>query len=613
MTLLLALLLTAGCNKSEAPEKAPDTPTVFMISREGVIMDTGAHAWIDFQTGELFSSSGTGKTIDCALTAKDGGYYFRSPLGNQARTRFHTIEGMSDKQFENIASRSAILSWPMGHSDLETTLRDSKQSPFNSDVFTGPCFIAFKTFTEQESNCYGIMRIRKVSGEGIELDYKLTAEGSGTEYSGAAKVEILSDRLWVDRKEFFVKGAACTKWHTMVADYGGNTVRIYGGTINHGALLDRLHEAGLKCYFGFSMPQFMDDEDLFTNPERRQTKIEDVKKIVEAFKNHPAILCWCLGNELETNGYQNREELWSFYAELDKAVHKADPGHPTTLAITNDVNTAKIAYIKKFCVDLDFLSINAYGKTLPNLENVLRNTCGWTKPWMLTEFGQPGTWQRTHLDGRINSWGALVQITSEQAADWYRDCYDVLTGYEHCLGSCIFWWGYQTHGEVLGWYPMFTRDGYPLAAVDAIASKWKNTPYSSSAPLIAAWDESVYLDETTLKDNMNPVLSPSTEHLAAVRVTSRSGRPLRYKWFIYKDNTYDISEGIRKVSILEDGEALQDGSMNEDARAELFQDRTQSSVRFSAPAESGNYRLYVIVYDDYSDRAATACLNFKVE
>ena len=62
ITLLLALLLTAGCNKSEAPEKAPETSPVFMISREGIIMDTWDHAWINFQTGELFSSSGTDKT-----------------------------------------------------------------------------------------------------------------------------------------------------------------------------------------------------------------------------------------------------------------------------------------------------------------------------------------------------------------------------------------------------------------------------------------------------------------------------------------------------------------------------------------------------------------------
>ena len=613
MTLLLTLLLTAGCGKSETPSGAPDVPPVLMVSHERVIMDTGEHSWIDFQTGELSATSGTEKTIDCALTAKDDGYYFRSPMGSQARTRFHSIEGMSDSQFEGIVTRTAILSWPIGHSDLQTALRDHTQSSFDSDVFTGPCFIAFKTYTEQEGNRYGIIRIRKVWGEGIEMDYKLAVDGSGTEYSGAVKVEILSDRFWLDRKEFFVKGAACTKWHTMVADYGGNTVRIYGGTINHGALLDRLHEAGLKCYFGFSMPQFVNDEELFTDPERRKAKIEEVTRIVESFKNHPAILCWCHGNELEISGYQNREELWRFYADLDKAVHKADPAHPTTLAITNDVNATKVGYIKKFCPDLDFLSINAYGKTLPNLENVLRNTCSWTKPWMLTEYGQPGTWQRTHLDGRINSWGALVQITSEQAADWYRECYDVVKSYEHCLGSFIFWWGYQTHGEVLGWYPMFTREGYPLAAVDAIASKWKETPYSSSAPLIASWDQSVYLDETALKDNLNPAFAPSTEHHAAVRATSRSGLPLRYKWFIYKDNTYDISEGIRKVSILEEGEALKDGSMNEDARAELFQDRTLPSVRFTAPEEPGNYRLYVIVYDDYSDRAATACLNFKVE
>ena len=53
--------------------------------------------------------------------------------------------------------------------------------------------------------------------------------------------------------------------------------------------------------------------------------------------------------------------------------------------------------------------------------------------------------------------------------------------------------------------------------------------------------------------------------------------------------------------------------MNEDARTELFTDRTLKEVAFTAPSEPGNYRLYVIVTDVSVKMAASACLNFQVK
>lgn len=611
ITIAVAALVLACSQTGPEVSAAAASPAVSFIEKKDITLDLDGKCWIDFQTGSISTGKGEGMTVDAGLSPGGAGFIFCSPMGKQARTRFFTLSGIDREVYDGINSRNALLAFPVGSSELEYVLKDALASPFYSSPFSSPAYIAFKTYTPEEGNSFGIICVRFVSERTVTIDYKLAMEGGEPRYSGACRVEVLGGKLWVDGRIFPVKGAAATIFHTRVAAFGGNTVRIYAGSTTSVSIMDRIHEVGLKCYFGLKVPQYVTDPELFEDGERRREKLGEIRSTVRKFRNHPALLCWCLGNELEVGGNGLKESIWSFFGELFEVVREEDPAHPITLAITNDFSAAKLNFIKKYCPKLDFLSINAYGKTLFSMDANLREK-GWTAPFMITEFGQPGTWQRSDLSGRINDWGALVQLSSEEAAKWYGDAYMQIEGYEGCLGSVVFWWGYQTHGEVLGWYPMFTRDGYALPAVDVMDAVWTGKTYESRAPLIVSWASSLRLDGKTLSEEMNPVLSPATSHTASVQASSRSGKQLRYKWFVYRDNTYDTSGGLMSAKITENAESLQDGSLNEDAGTMLFEDRTLPNVRFTAPSESGNYRLAVYVYDDSVLRASLGCINFKV-
>jgi len=590
--------------------------------------------WIDFQTGELYASTGNdpankhAAAIDAGLFMDATGFRFASPAGSSVdlsvdspsgwstklRTRFHTISSadMDATKFASIKKRSELLAVTIDGKNITSVLGSSALSPFQTDYIKDtPMYIGFKTYTAEENNNYGIMEVKSIGATSITVNI-LVSDNSGSEYTEGKVVTIKGNRLYVDGKEFYVNGAAATMKHELMADYGANTCRIYGGNISSAALLDKVHEKGLMMYMGLSCPQYSSEKADFDNATWRRQQIATMMETVKQFKNHPAILCWSLGNELEVDGNKLKESIWIFYRDLNKAIKAEDPNHPTTFAVTESQTKDKYDLILKFCPDIDFLSINSYKGNLSSVESKM-NSLGWTKPYMVTEYGPTGTWTRTNLSDRINSWASLIELTSEQAAQDYVDCYNTVKSFKNCLGGIAFWWGYQTHGEVLGWYPLFTKDEYMLTGIDALANCWKGTDNPLTGPLVERWDTSIKLNGKTAGEVHDPIVTAGSTCSASVTATSRNGNPLKYKWFYYKDNTYRIGSTPMTAAVDVAHYNLSDGSMDEDANKDKFVDRTLPEVSFTAPTEAGNYRLHVVVYEPISKKASTACINFQVK
>lgn len=460
------------------------------------------------------------------------------------------------------------------------------------------------------------------------------------EYTGARKVTIENGKMYVDGKPFYVNAAAATMAHTLMADYGANTCRIYGiSNIKAGkAILDSLYAHGLMCYTGLPATQAANIKKGtpgYEDAEWRTAKVASVMKIVNAFKDHPAVLCWSMGNEVEGAGHPTDEGIYRYYGELCAAIKAVDPNHPVTMAFTDVPNPKKIKLVNEFCPDVDFICHNTYYSVLERHKandrvpyTDLLAEYGWTKPYMITEYGPTGTWRRSELleEGRINDWGALIQLSAEEAAQKYIECYHIIKGYENCLGSVAFWWGYQTHGQVLGWYPFFTKEMKVLPAAEAMESCWRGTEYNPKSPLVASWQNSITLNGRPVykgkKNKKNPTVEPGQKCTAKIIASCRSGNPdssLEYKWFLYKDSVYKHrGSDTEWVAVTwNDCESMYDPkgghkAMNEDANAELFTDRTKSEVEFTAPTQTGGYRLYCIVTDPSNNRASSACLNFYV-
>lgn len=585
----------------------------------------------DFHSGALYSAAQyealdyeARQFVDCKLETSGDGLRFSNAAEKKYKTRYRVLD-CDAAAFGAISSRTALAA------ALDGTVWDNTGAPMVSPQISGtPVYMAFKTYTETEGNCYGILEIKKTDGNSVTLDCRFALEASIPDYTGARKVEIRRGRMYVDGVEFYVKGAAATMEHTAMAAFGANTCRVY--SLGSAGLLDRLYEAGLMCYAGLGAPSYKslagspDYDDADFREEMIRLSLEKVRK----FKDHPALLCWSLGNEAESGG-KNREGLFIYYGALASAIKELDPYHPVTITMTEVPEKWEADFINSHCGDVDFVSYNTYYSFLNDHRDfrAFLAGIGMTKPYMITEYGPTGTWNRKHedLSDRINDWGALIQLSSEEAALRYIDCYNLISAFDNCLGGIAFWWGYQTHGEVLGWYPFYTKDLHMLPAVHALESCWKDIPYDSKAPRIQSWKYSVELNgmnadapqwASSGKACKNPVLSPGQSCRASVIASCRSGNPsasLRYKWFIYSDASYSLdSYGWKRI---EDGEYVYDThgmhmAMDEDARAELFEDRTRAEVSFAAPSRTGNYRLYVMAYDDSNYTAATACINFKV-
>ena len=139
-----------------------------------------------------------------------------------------------------------------------------------------------------------------------------------------------------------------------------------------------------------------------------------VARDVRKFKDHPTVLMWGLGNEMELDD-NNNPTLWKEINELAKITKQIDPSHPAATVIA-DISPEKIAMIMKYAPEIDLLGINSYGG-LKDLPQRLK-AAGWTKPYVVTEFGPNGPWEM-----KKTAWNAALEPTSTKKAEKYASDY----------------------------------------------------------------------------------------------------------------------------------------------------------------------------------------------
>ena len=88
------------------------------------------------------------------------------------------------------------------------------------------------------------------------------------------------------------------------AELGGNSIRTWGidqivtKTSDGKEFLDKAHSLGLTVSLGIWIAQPRHGFD-YKNAEKVAKQREKVREIVRKFKDHPALLTWSLGNEVE--------------------------------------------------------------------------------------------------------------------------------------------------------------------------------------------------------------------------------------------------------------------------------------------------------------------------
>lgn len=425
-------------------------------------------------------------------------------------------------------------------------------------------------------------------------DYRIPV-GSDTVVQVPSKVEVRQEdgqwRLYCNGEQMYINGAACNNFYTDVAKFGGNVFRIYSCTGDDTKeILDEAYKNGLYVNVGIYIRRERDGFD-YNDEAAVRSQFEEVQACVKKFMNHPAVLMWSIGNEAESN-YTNRK-LWTAINDIARMIHETDPNHPTTTVLAS-ANEDHIKNILELAPEIDILSLNTYAPNLPDVYGKI-TSAGWTGPYMITEFGPRGTWQMNPEPERILPWGALVEQTStEKEADYLKAWQESIKPNEKngCIGSFVFVWGYQSHGEVLNWYGLFNKDRYSYGAVDAMQYCWTGEYPSVRAPRIETRKD-MTMNGMVAEDKIT--VSPSSDNTAKVTATSPSGATLKYHWLIYKE-----------------GDAAEDGSMPDGIEG-LISDPSRSEITFKAPSGAGGYRLYVFVLDDVNRKVASAVIPFLVQ
>ena len=300
---------------------------------------------------------------------------------------------------------------------------------------------------------------------------------SNITYSQVSKVEVSTNtqgnfELLKNGIPYYIKGAGAKDHFDLLVSSGANSIRIW--STNNSSLLDSAHQHGLTVTLGLHVRPERSGMD-YNNEYAVKGQIEKLKNEVLKYKDHPALLVWGIGNEVDLK-YSNFK-VWETIEILAKFIKEVDPNHPTMTVIAG-VDPSKAYYIKKYCPSIDILGLNVYG----SIENAGANLrkFNWDKPYIVTEWGVNGP-----FEAKTTSWKAKVEPPNGFKADQRLRRYQelIVEDKERCLGSYCFLWG-QKQESTATWHGMFLKNGNPTEAVDVMHYCWKGEWPNSRAPSI---------------------------------------------------------------------------------------------------------------------------------
>ena len=378
-------------------------------------------------------------------------------------------------------------------------------------------------------------------------------------------------QLLRDGEPYVVRGAGGDTHLDELKKIGGTTIRTWGidqldRKVDGKTLLERCQELGLTVMAGIWIEHSRHGFD-YSNAELLQRQRDAVRECVRRYKNHPAILMWGLGNEMEgPNADGSDTRIWRELEQLARIVKEEDPNHPICTVIAGAA-TAKIQALMRDYTSIDILGVNAYGGAAG--VGIAVAEAGWKKPFILAEFGPVGHWEVSQTE-----WGAPIEpLAREKAANYYTAHKSVLADSEgRCLGTFAFVWG-QKQETTSTWYGMFLASGEKLPAVDAVAYAWNGKWPSNRSPRI----------EKLEADFAGRRVAPGEPLTVEAIVGDKDGDRLSFEWQVVAEST-DRKEGG-------------DHENAPPSHPECVLAGDGPNARLIAPKKPGPYRVFLFVRD----------------
>jgi len=420
----------------------------------------------------------------------------------------------------------------------------------------------------------------------------LVAGGCATEAvkpSSAVKVEVVrtSDGYGLLRggAPYTIRGAGMPFGDLAeFAAHGGNSIRNWiteDDPYSIRALLDEAHANGVTVALCLALTPERSGFD-YDDPRAVAEQFERLRRDVIKYRDHPALLFWIIGNELN-HSYTN-PRVYDAVNEVARMIKQLDPNHPTTTTVAG-FSQDVIAEILQRAPAIDFISFQLYGK-LFSLPEQIRAT-GFDRPFMVTEWGTIGYWEMEKTP-----WGAPVELTSSEKADVLlradREVLSALGG--QLIGSYVFLWG-QKQERTPTWFGLLLKGGQRTEAADVMQYLWTGHWPANRAPRV----EAMSLDGRGAREAVTLVAGGT--YAARFAVVDPEGDALRYRWEVKPESDSQAAGGDFEHPI-----AAIDGWLGD-------RDAAATTIVARSP---GKYRLFAYAYDG-DGNAAHANIPFLVE
>lgn len=382
-------------------------------------------------------------------------------------------------------------------------------------------------------------------------------------------------KLYKNNKPFFVKGASGFTYLDILARSGGNAIRTWD-TDNIAAILDSARKHNLVVMIGFSLVDPEHDPSFYKEPLKVNRQFSAIKSIVNKFKDHPSVLMWCVGNELNFPNPLIPDKFYPAFNKIVEMIHQDDPGHPVTTTVLN-FSRRTIVCLKLRC-NIDVISFNIFNKITHLKRDLKKFAWFWDGPYLVTEWGVDGPWEGTEK----TIWGAHIEATSTKKAEIYSTRYSVHMPLDdgRFLGSFVFYWGNKQE-TTQSWFSLFDRNGYSSEAIGAMQYLWIKKPPRHRAPQI----NYMLVNDKGARDNI--LLSAGERAFAEVLLLRPDSAISKVAWEIMQEDWFKKKSASNTTYFKSlDGLILSSKGLR---------------LNFIAPRREGPYRIFATIYDKYGN------------
>jgi len=381
--------------------------------------------------------------------------------------------------------------------------------------------------------------------------------------------------LYRNGHPFFIKGGSGFTQLAALHESGGNTIRVWD-TTNLDRILDDAAANQLAVIVGLPVHD-ADPESFYHDTVKTRGQYKAFQQVVDKYRHHPALLLWCVGNELNFKYNPRYDDFYSAFGKMIDMIHAEDPDHPVTTTVLN-VNAKYIFNVLRKS-NVDLISFNIFNRLRDMKDGISGLTWLWKGPYLLTEWGIDGPWIGT----AETAWGAYIEHSSTKKAEMYRERYekDIPQTDPRFLGSLVFFWG-QKQEYTHTWFSMFDENGNRSETVSCMQYLWTGKYPDHMPPRI----NYMLIDKNGAPSNL--MFDPAVKVHAEVVLLQPDSNITNVQWQLLPEDWYKLT-----------GEEA--NSVKPPPVKGLIKAGPGLTAEVITPAAGGPYRLFATLHDKFGN------------